>query len=34
MRGEARILVGRRTLAEKALDPFQMMRENMRTGSK
>jgi hypothetical protein len=34
MRGEARILVGRRTLLEKALEPFQMMRENMRTGSK
>jgi HlyD family secretion protein len=33
MRGEARILVGRRTLLEKALEPFQMMRENLRTAS-
>lgn len=31
MRGEARIIVGRRTLLEEALEPFRMMRENVRT---
>jgi HlyD family secretion protein len=33
MRGEARIVVGRRTLLERVLEPFQMLRENTKTGS-
>jgi multidrug efflux pump subunit AcrA (membrane-fusion protein) len=32
MRGEARIVVGRQTLLEKALEPFKMLRENTKTG--